>query len=203
MAVEHLEFHVEEQSMEAALRTLLPRVIGDLAFDIYTYQGKRDLLRELPKRLRSQASWLPATWRIIVIVDVDNGDCATLRRRLDRIARDAGMTVRGEKAPWQIANRIAIEELEAWYFGDWAAVRAAYPRVPDGIVRQAAYRHPDKIRGGTWEALERVLQVAGYFAGGLQKIAAARDIAAHMDVTVNTSPSFVKLREVLIEAGSS
>jgi len=203
MAVDHLEFHVEEQSMEAALRTLLPRVIGDLAFDIFTYQGKPDLLRELPKRLRSQASWLPATWRVIVIVDADDGDCATLRRRLDKIASDAGLTVRSQNTNWQIANRIAIEELEAWYFGDWNAVRTAYPRVPEGIVRKAGYRHSDKIRGGTWEAFERVLQAAGYFAGGLQKIAAAREIAAHMDVARNTSPSFAKLCDILLEASSS
>jgi hypothetical protein len=25
-----------------------------------------------------------------------------------------------------VVNRLAIEELEAWYFGDWEAVRAAY-----------------------------------------------------------------------------
>ena len=200
MAVERLEFHVEEQSMEAALRSMLPRMVGDTNFDIFTYQGKPDLLRELPKRLRSQAKWLPANWRIIVIVDADNENCADLRRRLDQIASDGGMRVRDGKARWQVANRIAIEELEAWYFGDWEAVCAAYPRVRAGIVRQAAHRLPDEIRGGTWEAFERVLQGAGYFPGGLQKIAAAREIAAHMDVAVNTSPSFGKLRELMIEA---
>ena len=189
--------------MEAALRALLPRVIGHLTFDIFTYQGKPDLMRELPSRLRSQASWLPDTWRVIVIVDADREDCTALRRRLDRIAGNAGLTIRTRKPRWQIANRIAIEELEAWYFGDWDAVRAAYPRVPAGTIRQASYRSPDRIRGGTWEAFERVLQAAGYFSGGLQKIAAAREIAAHMDFDRNTSPSFAKLREVLRDVASA
>jgi hypothetical protein len=70
-------------------------------------------------------------------------------------------------------NRISIEELEAWYFGDWKAVQEAYQGVKD-ISKLAAYRNPDTIRGGTWEAFERELQSAGYFTGGLQKIAAAR-----------------------------
>ena len=31
---------------------------------------------------------------------------------------------------WQVVNRIAIEELQAWHFGDWEAARQAnpYPR---------------------------------------------------------------------------
>jgi hypothetical protein len=60
---------------------------------------------------------------------------------------------------------LAIEELEAWFFGDMDAVRALYPRVPETLEQRAGFRDPDAIRGGTWEALERILQRAGYFAG--------------------------------------
>jgi len=185
--------------MEAALRTLLPRVLGEIGFDVFPYQGKFDLLRELPKRLKGQASWLPADHRVVVIVDADNDDCVELRTQLDEIAVDAQLVVRAADEPlWQIANRISIEELEAWYFGDWQAVRTAYPRVPD-LSRKAAYRDPDAIRGGTWEAFERELQAAGYFRGGLQKIAAARAVAEHLVPTRNQSASFGKLWEVLSE----
>jgi hypothetical protein len=197
MAADHVEFHVEEASMEAALRTLLPRILGKVTFAVYRYQGKPDLLKKLPNRLKSTASWLPARHRVVVVIDADDEDCEALRDKLDKIAEQAGLTVRsGRNHGWQIANRIAIEELEAWYFGDWRAVRAAYPRVPD-ISRQAAYRDPDSISGGTWETFERVLQAAGYFKGGLQKIAAARAVAAHMEPARNTSPSFGKLWQVL------
>lgn len=89
-----------------------------------------------------------------------------------------------------VATCIAIEELEAWFFGDIPALTAAYPGVPSTLAAQAPYRDPEKISGGTWEALERVLQRVGYFSGGLAKIAAARAIAAHMDVDRNRSPSF-------------
>ena len=99
-------------------------------------------------------------------------------------------------------NRIAIQELEAWYFGDWDAVRAAYPRVSETVPRRTGYRDPDAIAGGTWEAFERVLQRSGYFAGGLRKIQAARSIAPHVDPVRNTSHSFQVFRDALLELAS-
>ena len=95
-------------------------------------------------------------------------------------------------------NRIAIEELEAWYFGDWNAVKSAYPRVPASIPEKAAYRQPDAIEN-TWEALERVMRKAGYFQNGLRKIELARNVGAHLDPDRNTSPSFCALRDALRE----
>jgi hypothetical protein len=80
--------------------------------------------------------------------------------------------------------------LEAWYFGDWEAVRIAYPDVGENIPRHRNYRDPDRIPGGTWEAFERVMRRAGYFPGGLAKIEAARMIAPHIDPERNSSQSF-------------
>ena len=71
-----------------------------------------------------------------------------------------------------------------------AAVRAAFPRVPATVPRKAGFRDPDAIAGGTWEAMERLLQRAGYFKGGLRKIELARCVAQHMAPDVNTSRSF-------------
>jgi len=89
-----------------------------------------------------------------------------------------------------VLNRIAVEELEAWFFGDIVALAGAFPRVSPTLGQQAAFRDPDGIEGGTWEVLERVLQRAGYFGGGLPKIEVAREVARHMDSTRNTSRSF-------------
>ena len=44
--------------------------------------------------------------------------------------------------------------------------------------------------GGTWEALEHILQRAGYFACGVRKIEAARENAKFMLPEGNRSRSF-------------
>lgn len=197
----HVEVLVEEPSMEAALRLIIPKIIGRLSFDVYPFQGKDDLLKKLPERLRGYANWLPPDYRIMVIVDRDDEDCDELKQRLEQAARDAGLTTRTQTGgpSYQIVNRLAIEELEAWYFGDWEAVRAAYPRVAATIPNSAKYRDPDAIKGGTWEAFERVLQRIEYFDSGLRKIEAARAIASHMDPERNRSRSFQVLRAALLE----
>jgi len=112
--------------MEAFLRALLPRLLPvDRTFEVHSFQGKADLLGKLPARLRGYAQWLPADWRIVVVVDRDDDDCQDLKRRLETMAAAAGLITRSRTggAWWQLVNRIAIEELEAWYFGDWEATR--------------------------------------------------------------------------------
>lgn len=187
--------------MEAALRLLLPKIVGPLSFEVYPHQCKDELLARLPDRLRGYAKWIPKTWRIVVIVDRDDDDCAELKAQLEKVAADAGLGTRSRSGarPYVVVNCLAIEELEAWYFGDWEAVRAAYPRVPGTIPSQAKYRDPDAVAGGTWEAFERVLQKAGYFRVGLAKIEAAKTIAANMEPSRNCSRSFQVLRSALVE----
>ncbi len=201
MTVDHVEVIVEETSMEVALRLLLPRIIGDLPFEIRPYQGKNDLMQRLPSRLRGYAAWLPETSRILVVVDRDDDDCQNLKSKLDKMATDARLVTRTKSRGkrFDVVNRIAIEELEAWFFGDWEAVQAAYPRVSATIPNQTSYRDPDAIAGGTWEALERILQKAGYFVTGLPKIEAARTIAASMVPARNRSRSFQALRNALLD----
>ena len=82
---------------------------------------------------------------------------------------------------FQVLNRIVVEELEAWFFGDVPAIRQAYPKVSANLANQQPYRDPDAIKGGTWEALERVLKKAGYHLGGLQKKKASSDISQYMN----------------------
>jgi len=65
------------------------------------------------------------------------------------------------------------------------------------IEKNCRYRNPDAIMGGTWEALERVLERAGHFKGGLRKIECARTMAPYLDVRRNRSKSFHVLRDML------
>lgn len=91
---QHLEIIVEELSMESALRAIVPKMIGHATFEVYPHQCKSDLLKNLPNRMRGYAKWLPADWRIIVIVDRDNDDCGQLKNKLERVAATAGMKTR-------------------------------------------------------------------------------------------------------------
>lgn len=201
MPVKHLEILVEEPSMEMFLRVILPKILGDITFKVYPFLCKEDLLKRLCGRLKGYASWIPDEWRILVIVDRDDDDCFELKDKLERMASEASLVTRAQAHgnPYTVINRIAIEELESWYFGDWEAVRAVFPKVPAALTSKAKYRDPDAIKGGTWEAFERVLQEYGYFKSGLRKIEAARDIGPRMVPERNRSNSFAALRNVLVE----
>lgn len=202
MAAQHLEFLVEEPSMEAFLRSLLPRVLPEgRSFEVHAFQGKSDLLAKLENRLKGYASWLPVDWRLVVVVDRDDDDCMELKQRLESAAQRAGVRSRSSSAAgnWQVVNRIAVEELEAWYFGDWEAVKAAYPRAASNLTQRQGFRDPDGVVG-TWEAFERVMQKQGYFRAGLPKIEAARSIGAFVEASRSRSASFRAFHSALQEA---
>jgi hypothetical protein len=199
----HIEFLVEEPSAEVTLNNLVPKIVGpEISYNIHVFQGKPDMMKSLPIRLRGYRSWLPDNWRIVVLFDEDREGCLKLKEQLEKIAKDEGLITRSVAGPggsFQVINRLAIEELEAWFFGDITALRTAYPKVPKGIDRRRHYRNPDAIQGGTWQALERVLKSAGYYRGGLPKKEAALRISQYMDPTRNTSKSFQVFRDALQE----
>ena len=205
MPASHFEFHVEEPSMEAFLAAWLPNLLPQhCTFDIFPYPGKPALLRRLGSRLRGYAKWMPPEYRIVVVVDRDRDECEELKVILERICESAGLRSRRAAGgpDWQVVTRIAIEELEAWYFGDWTAVRTAYPRVSAKLPARFARHGSDAIRGGTWEAFERVLQRYGYFKQGLAKVQAANAIGKHIDPARNRSASFAVFRDAIEEAAA-
>ena len=199
-AVDHIEILVEEPSMEVALEALLPKIIRHgIRYDIKRFQCKTELLKQLPSRLAGYASWLPTTTCIIVLVDRDDEDCKALKETLEKMTVAAGLATHSnpKRNKLQVINRIAIEELEAWFFGDWTAVVETYPRMDVNLPNQAGFRQPDQIKGGTWEALERELKKKNYFKTGLRKIECARAIASRMEPNRNTSPSFIAFKDVI------
>ena len=200
----HIEFLLEEESCAEALRLVVPKIIGHReSFATHVFQGKTDLVNCLPSRLRGYSKWLPDDWRIVVLLDRDRDDCLELKGELEKSAREAGLRTKasaGGRGRLQVLNRIAVEELEAWFFGDVEAITAAYARVPKTLAQKRAFRNPDGI-SGTWEALERVLKKAGYYAAGMPKIEVARNIGRHLQPDRNRSASFrvfcAGLREIV------
>ena len=202
MTAPHVEVLTEEPSMEAFLEVLLPRLSPQATFAVHSFQNKQNLLKKLESRLRAYRKWIPENYRIAVVIDRDNEDCRKLKDRLESSSIGSGLVTRtrSRDGRWQVVNRIVVEELEAWYFGDWEAVRKAYPRTSSNIPQKAGYRCPDSIKGGTWEAFERIMRRYGYFEGGLRKVEAARAIAEFVDPKRNRSDSFLRFRDAIVEA---
>jgi hypothetical protein len=198
----HIDFHVEEQSAEVALQILLPRLVNrQVTFRFLVYRGKSDLLRKLPSRLSAyRGSPTDGPLRVVVLVDRDNDDCHRLKARLEAASRGNGLVTKtssGEDSQFLVLNRIAIEELEAWFLGDPDALLKAYPRLSKKALHKPALRNPDAITGGTWELLERLLKKAGYYRSGMPKIEAARKVAEFMNPQTNASKSFCVFRDGL------
>ena len=184
--------------MRAALEALLPGLItGHQA--MWRVIEHRNLLGEVPARLRGYARRPDPTLRVLVLLDRDERDCRLLKARLEDAARAAGLATKtspGWDGRFQVVNRIVVEELEAWFLGDVPALCAAFPGVPATLAARRGLRDPDAIRGGTWETLLRVLQQAGHYPGAtrLPKIEVARRVAAGMQPDANRSASFQAFR---------
>ena len=188
-----IEFFLEEPSAEVVLKSILPKILSANVNLIYrVFEGKDDLLKELPMRLKG-CYWERNEKRIIVLIDEDREDCHELKAYLEKAAHEAGFVTKSSADPnggFQVVNRLAIEELEAWFFGDIVALHAAYPRIPENLQSKAKFRDPDAIRGGTFEALEHLLIQNNYYKGRIHKPTIAQKIARHMEPSRNSSKSF-------------
>lgn len=132
----HLEVLVEELSAEPVVQQLVARALPDDAtYEVRVFDGKADPLGSLPERLRGYRNWAVPELRIMVLVDRDDQDCLRLKQQLEQAATKAGFatktTARG--SAFEVCNRIAVEELEAWFLGNSSGPRtdgltiAAFP----------------------------------------------------------------------------
>ena len=188
-----LEILVEEPSMEAALLEVMPRILKNRAqWKPINMGSKGKLLKALPARLRAYRKRIEngEDLKIIVLIDRDSDNCERLKRRLETIAREAGLTTKtavNGQGDFQVVTRIAIEELEAWFMGDVDALKAAFTSMKS-VNFPGNFRNPDN--GGTWERLHRFLKRHGIYRKSYPKIEAARKIAKHMEPGRNRSRSF-------------
>lgn len=181
-----LIFMLEEASMKVLLDGILPRLLPEgVGFQTIPHAGKRDLELSLPRKLRA---WNEPDVAFVVVHDQDSNDCLELKRELQGICAMSGR---------QALVRIACRELEAWYWGDLAAVSEAYGVDLKYLTAKSKYRNPDSIDHPKKE-LKRYLPQMGQIEG-------ARRIAPHMNLEGNTSRSFqvfVQGLKRLCEAGA-
>lgn len=210
----HFEILVEDKSGKIALDILVPKILGDKhTFRIFPYKGlghipkglrskhdsrKRLLLDQLPKILKGYGAGYPASYPVAVIIvcDLDDKCLKTFRQELFNV-----LNACNPKPETRFC--IAVEEGEAWLLGDIAAVKSAYPKAKDAVLQTYVN---DSICG-TWERLADAvynggsskLAAKGGQAIGEEKALWAENIARHMDVNNNKSPSFAYFRQKLLE----
>ncbi len=198
----HIEFLLEEESAKAALDILLPKLLpADTTWACFPHRGKTDLFQRLPGRLKTYARQLPhqPELRVVILMDADT-DCRRRKAELEKIVADGGLltkTTAGPGQPFRILTRLAVQELEAWFLGDRAAIQAAYPRVRPQHFGGLS-NDPDTI-ADTWETLWRVLREGKYYLAGKAKVEWAETIASHLDPDRNTSASFQYFRQGLAQ----
>jgi hypothetical protein len=167
-----LVFLLEEYSMKVFLEGFLPRFFRDLPFLCVPHEGKHDLEKSIPRKLRA---WREPGVKFVVVRDNDGGDCRALKRTLVELCTDGGCN--------DALVRIACQELEAWYFGDLEALALAFD--DDKLRRLGAkerYRNPDAINQPGSALMNLVPQ--------FQKVSGARRMAAHLAWDRNESSSF-------------
>ena len=158
--------------MKALLDGLLPRLFPDLVFLCVPHDGKGDLEKSVPRKLRA---WREPGVRFVVVRDNDRGDCVALKARLRGLCADR----RGE----DVLIRIVCQELEAWYLGEPDALADAFRNESlRRIGSKARFRRPDHI---PYPARALAQLVPQY-----QKIGCARALANHLNRERNRSPSF-------------
>ncbi len=165
-------FLLEEYSMKALLDGLLPRLFPQLVFLCVPHEGKGDLEKSIPRKLRG---WREPGVRFVVVRDNDRGDCLALKDHLRGLC-----SVRPSE---HVLVRIACQELEAWYLGEPDALAEAFEKESlRRIGSRARLRQPDAV---SYPAKELAKLIPRF-----QKVSGARLLAEHLTRERNRSPSF-------------
>lgn len=208
----HIEILVEDSSGEKLLQCLLPKLLGPQGdphtWRLHSYKGigripqnlgnktdpaKRILLDLLPKALRGYGK-TPGIDAVVVVLDVDKRDCKVFLQELTALAKAC------EPVP-KTLFRLAIEEMEAWYLGDQAALLKAYPRakrdVLNGYVQDSACDTWELLADAVYPGGVAAIKKAGWPLPGQVKHEWAERIGPEMSLDANKSPSFGKFRDGL------
>ena len=130
-------FLLEEISMQTLLEGLLPRLFPGLPFLCVPHDGKQDLEKSIPRKLKA---WREPGVRFVIMRDQDSADCRQIKTELVRLCQNAGRS--------NSLVRVVCRELEAWYVGEPRALTQAFPEARSPVLRELAksrYRNPDSV----------------------------------------------------------
>lgn len=86
----HIVFFLEEPSAREMLQGVLPNILPEhMTTQFIVFDGKRDLEKRLPRRLRA---WRQPDTRFVVMRDQDNGDCRAIKDALMHKCHEACQT---------------------------------------------------------------------------------------------------------------
>lgn len=204
----HIEILAEDSSGERLLSIILPKILGDNgglhSWRIHPYRGvgripknlgaggdpaKRILLDQLPRLLVGYGK-TPGIDAVVVVLDADKRNCSEFLIELRALAETCNPKP-------NTLFRLAIEEIEAWYFGDKPALTNAYPRAKTEVLKHYVQDSPCN----TWELLadavypggSAAIMKAGWPLPGQIKHEWAETIGPLLEIEHNQSPSFQKL----------
>jgi hypothetical protein len=169
----NLVFFLEEPSAKEMLKGMLPKLLpADVKVQYVVFEGKQDLEKRLPIRLRA---WQQPDCLFVVMRDQDSGNCIEIKNNLVQKTFAAGKP--------NTLVRIACHELETFYLGDLSAVgRAIGPAKLSALQERAKFRNPDLLANPAQE-LKKI-------APQYQKISGSRAIGPALDIDGNRSVSF-------------
>ncbi len=182
---------LEEPSMKTLLDAFLPRLFPGWQygqhFQCVAHEGKSDLDRSIPRKLRA---WREPNVRFVILRDNDNADCVDLKTRFTALCTKHGRP--------ETLVRLVCQELESWYIGDLSALAEAFDKPKlDAAALRKRFAIPDSLEKPSAEVRRLV--------PSFQKINGARVMAAHLREDKNRSHSFHAfidgLRRIAAEMG--
>lgn len=158
--------------MKTFLEVLLAKNFPDGQYKLIPHEGKSDLERSIPRKIRGMQS--VATAFIIVRDQHSVTDCKLLKSQISDLAQGG---------PVEVIVRIVCRELESWLLGELSAIEHSLEIT--GLTKQATrrkFRNPDQLVNAK-EELEKLCP-------GYSKTHGARAVAAQFDPSKCCSRSF-------------
>lgn len=174
-----LVFCLEGEAEKAMLEGLLPRLSlpEDFVFRYLVFQGKQDLAKQLPLKLRK---YINPQARFFVLRDQDSHpNCVELKASLVALCTAAGR-------PFAMV-RIACREMESFFLADLLAVeRGLDVKGLSRLQRTEKFRAPDRLGSPAKELVNLTRKQ-------YQKVSGSRLIGRHLQLDNERSPSFRNL----------